>query len=112
LVRLARAGAKAGLEERVQAVARLLPDAAVRGRMQREVLRKRLAERAGSADDAWTQLVDANAPVHAEALELVARHNARHGTASAMQKAIDGWDERLQPFGYLGVALGLQDRNQ
>ena len=38
--------------------------------MQREILRKRLAERTGPVDDAWLQLVDANTPVHAEALEL------------------------------------------
>src|SRR5205807_4145214 len=88
LVRLARAGVQVGLEERVQELARLVPDAAVRGRMQLEVLRGRLADRKGPADDSWVQIVDANAPVHPLARELLARHNARYGDAAAMQRTV------------------------
>lgn len=112
LVRLARAGVKAGLEDRVQALARLVPDILVRGRVQLEVLRGRLDAGKNQADDSWAQLVDVNTPAHREGLLMLARHNARHGMAAAMQKTIDAWDEKLRPFGYLGVALGLQDRNQ
>jgi hypothetical protein len=110
VLRLARVGAKAGLEERVQAVARLIGDASSRGRMQLEVLRGRLAANKDRTDDSWIQIVDANTPAHAKALELLARHSARLGTGSAMQKTTESWEEKLQPFGYLGVALGLQDR--
>jgi hypothetical protein len=110
LVRLAHAGAAAGLEERIQAVARLVPDLAARGRMQLEILRRRLAATKDRADDSWVQIVDANTPAHPQALEMLARHNTRQGVA--MQATIEGWDEKFQPFGYLGVALGLQDRNQ
>jgi hypothetical protein len=109
-VRLARAGVKAGLEERVQAVARLISDAGTRGRIQLEVLRGRLTANKDRAEDSWMQIVDANTPVHPKALELVARQNARLGTGAAMQSTVEGWEEKLQPFGYLGVALGLQDR--
>lgn len=110
LLHLARAGVRAGLEDRILATARLVPDLATRGRMQWEVLRGRLAGRNGQADDSWSQVVDANTPSHPEALEMLARHNARHGVA--VEKTLDGWDEKLQPFGYLGVALGLQDRDR
>jgi hypothetical protein len=80
--------------------------------MQLEVLRARLAGSKGLADDSWNQIVDANTPAHGEGLEMLARHNARNGAAATVQKSLDGWDEKLQPFGYLGVALGLQDRDQ
>ena len=110
LLRLARAGVKAGLEEKVQAVARLMSDAATRGRMQLEVLRGFLAANKDGAEEPWMQIVDANTPAHAKALELLARHSARRGAGASMQKAVESWEEKLQPFGYLGVALGLQDR--
>jgi len=112
LVQLARAGVKTGLEDRVQALARLVPDAAARGRMQLEVLRGRLDASKNPGEDSWAQIVDANTPAHPEALEMLARHNARQGTAAAMEKMVETWDEKFRPFGYLGVALGLQDRNQ
>lgn len=112
LVRLARAGVQAGLEDRVQTLARLVPDLALRGRMQLEVLRSRVDASKSQADDSWMQIVDANTPAHPEALELLARHHARQGAAASMQKTIETWEEKLQPFGYLGVVLGLQDRNQ
>jgi ribosomal protein S27E len=112
LLRLARAGVKAGLTERVQAVTRLVPDAATRGRMQLEVLRGRLADSKQRTDEAGMKIVDANTPAHAEALEMLARHDAGLGSATEVQKGIEGWEDKLKPLGYLGVALGLQDRNQ
>jgi hypothetical protein len=111
LLRLARTGVNAGLEERVQAAARLIGHDATRGRMQLEVLRGRLAANKDRADESWMQIVDVNTPAHPKALELLARRNARLGTGSAMQKPVESWEAKLQPFGYLGIALGLQDRN-
>jgi hypothetical protein len=110
LVRLARAGVKAGLAERVQAAARVVADPGPRGRMQLEVLRGRLEANKDRTDDSWMQIVDAKTPAYPNALELLARHNARYGAGAAMQKAVESWEEKLQPFGYLGLALGLQDR--
>jgi hypothetical protein len=53
--------------------------------------------------------VDKNAPAHAVAREAVARHNARY--AGMRVKAVDAWPETAyRPFGYVGVALGIQDR--
>ncbi|HEV3115824.1 MAG TPA: hypothetical protein VGY58_02145 [Gemmataceae bacterium] len=111
LVHLARTGVKAGLEERVQATARLVPEPATRGLMQWAVLQGRLAKSNERADDLM-QIVDANTPAHAKAQEMIARHNARHGQAGPTLKAVEGWEEKLQPLGYAGVALGLQDRKQ
>ena len=35
------------------------------------------------------------------------------GSGSSVVKAIDAWErESLRPFGYIGVALGLQDSGQ
>jgi len=112
LVRLARAGVKAGLEDRVQATARLIPEATIRGRMQLETLRGRLEATKGAADEASMQIVDSNTPAYPEALEALARHNARHGAAAAMRTTVEAWEEKHRAFGYLGVALGLQDRDQ
>lgn len=47
---------------------------------------------------------------HPQALEMLARHNARYAGATAVQKAIALWDpEALRAAGYAGVALGVQD---
>jgi len=43
------------------------------------------------------------------AREAVARHNARH--AGLGTKAIDAWTPNaVKPLGYMGVALGIQDK--
>ena len=47
---------------------------------------------------------------HLLARELVARHNARFGSSGSTLSAVESWDpEMLRPFGYAGVALGIQD---
>jgi 4-amino-4-deoxy-L-arabinose transferase-like glycosyltransferase len=111
--RLVRAGVRAGVAEQAEGVARAIADPVLRGRAQLEVLRGRLAATQGPADESLAQTMDKNTPAHGLALEALARHNARFGSASAVQKAVDGWDdERLRPFGYIGVALGLQDKTR
>ena len=73
-------------------------------------MRGRLKETKGKADDSWADEVDKQTLAHALALEYVARHNANHGGLST--KTIDGWDEQAKPLGYIGLALGLQDKEK
>ena len=56
---------------------------------------------------------DKNSAAYALALSATSRHQANKGDAAALQKAIPTWEpEKLRPFGYLGLALGLQEHNQ
>jgi predicted Zn finger-like uncharacterized protein len=106
LLELFQLGLRAGLTERLRGLAEGLADPAVRGQMQLELLRARLA--ASKKADASADAVDKQAPVaHALAQEAVARAKARRDSGTF--KEVGGWDEALQPFGYAGVALGLQD---
>jgi hypothetical protein len=114
LMRLVRLGVQAGvgkgaLQPLLDAAGDL--DPALRGRMQLEVLRGQLRNSKDKADDELAREVDKETLAHALALESLARHNARHATMSL--KTIDGWNpESLRPFGYIGVALGLADRDK
>jgi hypothetical protein len=111
LWRLVRIGARAGLEERAQVLARQIQDPSFRGWAQLEMLRGHLAGTKERADEAWVQQVDKDSFAQGVAQEAVARHNTRYGGGSAVQKSIDSLEpEKLRPFGYVGLALGLQDR--
>jgi hypothetical protein len=108
-LRLNRLAVQANLGERVQPLSGSIPDPALRGRAQLEILRGRLRSCRTQAEEAWAQAVEKESPAHALALEAIARHNARHAGAG-VQKSVDGWEpDRVRPFGYIGVALGLQD---
>ncbi len=108
LLRLVRLGGQASPSDRWLRLAGLIPDPALRGRAQLAVLQTRLQSTKGQAEEAWAQSVEKDTPAHALALEALARHNAPSGGA-ALLKTIDAWQpERLRPFGYIGVALGLQ----
>jgi tetratricopeptide (TPR) repeat protein len=109
LYRLVRAAVQAGLEEQAENVAKAIPDAGLRGRAQLEILRSRLANTKGHADDALAQKVDKSTPAHGLALEAVERHNVQAGGGAA----VDAWEpEALRAFGYVGTALGLQDNSK
>jgi hypothetical protein len=111
LWRLASVGARVGLAERVKPVAEAIPEAGLRSRAHLEVTRFQLAGSdqsdmaalsAAAKDDSQPQL-----------LGLRARHTARYGNAADVLSAIDAWQpESLRPFGYIAVALGLQDVGQ
>ena len=74
-------------------------------------MRARLAATGGKADDAWAEDgLDKATAWYGLAREAVARHNAKHD--SGVLKDVSTWDEALQPFGYIGTALGLQDASQ
>jgi len=110
LLRLARLGMRAGLEGQAQEIIPLIQDSSLRGRAQLEMFQNRLASTHGQADDTVLELVDKTAPDYGLAHQIFARHNTRLAGPD-YAKVIDGWEpEPLRPLGYVGVALGLQDR--
>jgi transcription elongation factor Elf1 len=107
--RLVSLAAQAGLADQAEEIARIIPDAGLRGQAQLELLRARLAASKDKVDEAIAQNVDKACPAHSLAREEVARHNARLGGGSDVQKAVEAWEpEWLRPFGYMGIALGVQ----
>jgi tetratricopeptide (TPR) repeat protein len=110
LYRLVRLGAEAGLFERMQATARLIPDASLRGRARLEILRWRLAQSKAMADLSWADAIDKPTAARSLAALALARHNAGYDRGTAQM--VDGWEEAHRPFGYIGVALGIQDASR
>jgi hypothetical protein len=114
LLRLLRLGVGAGVgKEALQPLleAAANRDPALHARMQLEVVRGQLAGSRDKADESLAQEVDKETLAHRLALESIVRHNARHG--SNPLKSIDTWSpESLRPMGYIGVALGLADREK
>jgi hypothetical protein len=112
LYRLVEQASRTGLAERVKVIAGnpvLIPDAGLRYRAQVEVLRGQLAAVPEGNEARLTEEISQETP-HPLRVELLARHNANHGNSAAVLKLIDAWDkENLRPFGYAGVALGMQD---
>jgi hypothetical protein len=110
LYRLARLSAEVGLVDGSKAAARVIPDPVLRGRAQLELLRFRLAAKE-TVDDSYLQMVDKDTPAAGLAAEAFARQKARQGAGTDLLKTVDGWEpERSRPLGFIGVALGLQDR--
>ncbi len=112
LHRLVRLGADFGLADQVQAVADAIPEPTLRAAAQRDVLRGRLAGK----DQVQMESMETEAGKEAPnpfVLEFLARHNARYGSGATVLKAVDAWErEHLRPYGYIGVALGLQESGQ
>jgi hypothetical protein len=110
LFRLAQAAAKAGVaEEKVQRLLAALRDPSdyLHARGLLEVLRAQLSTTEKKADDGLLDPLKGT-PAEGLARAAFARHNARHDSGTVKQ--VDGWDEPLRPYGYIGVALGMQDR--
>ena len=108
-LRLARLGARAGMGEPLSAAVNTIVPPDFRGRAQLAILRENLDKQADP--DKVAELAkqpDAYPP----ALEVLARYNARRGNSSAIGSQIPSWPELLRPFGYVGVALGLQDASK
>src|SRR5208283_3085123 len=103
MFRLVRAAALAGQGEPAKKVADAIPDAALRGRAQFELLRAQLQRSRQNADDKADEEVDTQTPANGLARECIARHNARRGSTNP--KAIESWPDKLKPFGYAGIAL-------
>jgi hypothetical protein len=112
-LRLARLGLEVGLDEKkIQSLAGGIPDAGVRAWVQLEIVRHQLAGSKEPEEDSLAQSVGKNTYAYKLALEAITRHTTRYGGGSGMLKTVEGWEsEPLRPFGYIGVALGLQDNN-
>jgi hypothetical protein len=108
LLHLTQLALKAGKPELAGTFANAVPDEKLRGRAKLEILRDRLAKTSDKAGDDWADGIEG--PAFGLAKEAIARHNTRKGQGSALMKALAGWDEKLRSFGYVGVALGLQDK--
>jgi len=109
LWRLVRVAAQAGHDAAARKVADAIPDPALRGRAQLEVLRAQLAKTTSRVDEARAAEVSPDLPAHGLAREAIARHNARAGGMALA--TVDAWTpDFVKPFGYAGIALGIQDK--
>jgi hypothetical protein len=94
-------------ESRLYALIKLIPDADLSGRAGLIVLRDKLGRTSGKADMSWADGVNKNSVSYGLAHLELARHNARRKALSLQD--VDKWDDNLRAFGYLGVALGMQE---
>jgi hypothetical protein len=112
MLRLVRAGAQAGVAKDILqklTSAATNPDAGLRGRAKLEMLRSQLRASKDKVDEALAEEINDSALAHGLALEAIARHNVQHGGGSV--KAVDAWEpESTRPYGYNGLALGVQDK--
>ncbi len=100
-----RTGALRGADTLLPALER----PAVRRRVELEGYRLRFEQPGGSDMDAMARAAKEDSP-DPLLLETLARLNARSGNAPAVSNQVGSWQPTsLQPFGYMGVALGLQD---
>jgi hypothetical protein len=106
LWRVVRLAALAGHDDKAKKLAAAIPDPALKGRAQLEILRARLGRSTSKVEDTAADGVEK--PALGPAKEILARHNARYGGMSV--RAVDSWPEDLKPFGWIGVALGIQDK--
>lgn len=106
LVRLAQ---RAGRPDQTQRVLARISDPESERRARLEAVRSS-AESSKTADaDALANEAGSQSP-NPLVLEALARQNARYGSATGVVAAVDAWPrETLRPFGYVGVALGVQD---
>ncbi|MBI1913908.1 MAG: hypothetical protein HYS12_04115 [Planctomycetes bacterium] len=113
ILRLVPIGLRAGVEEnRLLALAGKigvkdpLKDR-LKGWAQLPVVRARLERESGKAEESLADQVAKGTLANRLMRVELARHNARKD--SGTDKAIEEWDESLRPFGYIGLALGLQE---
>jgi hypothetical protein len=104
--RVVRLAALGGHDDKAKKLAEAIPDASLKGRAQLEILRARLERTTSKVEDTAADGVEK--PALGPAKEILARHNTRYGGMSL--KAVDSWPEDLKPFGWVGVALGIQDK--
>jgi len=109
LYQLARLLTRAGMSEQAGQLTKTLPENLV-GRTQLEVLRIRLESKKGQSDAEWDKSAAEGMAARALVVLAVARHKARYGSGSAVFEEAEALEpERVRPFGYLGVALGMRD---
>ncbi len=109
--RLAELAGALGSGETGQILARNIADPALRQQALVDLLPATTLP--DQLETALGAAVDKNSLAYALALSKACQRQASQGDAAALQKAIGGWEpEKLRPFGYLGLALGLQAHNQ
>jgi hypothetical protein len=107
LLRLIDLGTKAGLpEETLLAVAKKIPDAALRGRGQLLIFRAKLAQSKEAGDEKAAEAVEPKTLSALLAKQALARHNTRRDSGFA--KTVQTWEESAKAFGAAGVILGLR----
>jgi hypothetical protein len=105
--RLAELAMRIGLpHEQVDALAKRVEDAAIRGRIELALLQATLVSGGALSPD----LVEPNSVASLLAVQAVARHNVR--SDPGWVKILEPWDASRQAFGWLGTAQGLQDRGK
>jgi hypothetical protein len=114
---LIRRDVEDGLTERYRPMAAMIIDPDLQARAQMAILRAQLARQptAGPNDLAELDKVvkEEKTPACGREglLELRARHIANRGNGAALMQAIEALDpEAFRPFGFLGAALGDQER--
>jgi hypothetical protein len=111
LLRLTHLAIRAGVaEERLQTLADCIATPSLRGWAQLAIFRARLAQTKQPIEDNAADKIDPAGSARSLASQALARHNTR--LHSSWPQAIQGWQQPLQAFGSLGVALGLQDRGR
>jgi tetratricopeptide (TPR) repeat protein len=110
---LVRLGARAGAPpDGLAKIAKLVQDPALRGWSQLALLRNQLQSTPTPDGNDLAQTVDKGTPAYGVGLEEVTRLRVRMGATDAAQ-SVASWDpESLRAFGYMGIALGVQDRRQ
>jgi hypothetical protein len=107
MLRLVRVGARAGLaEDRLRAVADAVPDPGLRAWCELELVRGQLKGAKQTLDVAVLDKIDKDSLAYRVGCAELAQHNARRDSGWA--KKVDGWEEDLRAYGWVGVARGLQ----
>lgn len=108
VLRLVRLCVQANMLEEARQAAEAIADTSFQDRAWAECYRGMAKAEPKKVMD-WLMEAKQKSPV---ALETLARLASQEGKASAALKAIDTWTpETLKPFGYVGVALGLKDKD-
>jgi hypothetical protein len=97
-----------------QALGQYLTEPALAARVELEKYRAELQDNAEPAADSWSGAVTRKGTLsYGRALEEYARQQARHGAASETMEMVEALDpEKVRPFGFVGIALGVLDRNR
>jgi DNA-directed RNA polymerase subunit M/transcription elongation factor TFIIS len=109
LEQLVEIGLEAGVtEDRLHSVAKAIHDPDLQGQAELEILRASLKKQDKAVPVSALESILAKTARLQAALEL-ARHNAR--LDGGFMKEVETWqDEGQKAFGYMGIALGLQDK--
>ncbi len=118
ILRLAYYAGRAGRDDWAKDLPKAFSDEALAQWAKWEALQGRLQAKRESqeaVEDLWLEEFPASKRVSTAAVlahEAIARHNVALGK-SDYRKTVEGWEAgSLRPFGYAGVALGIQDRTQ